>query len=145
MENNYPLPSFQFKVTIDHIDKITFTEVSGLTQEAQVIEYRDGEHVEAAPVKIPGIKKFNNIVLKKGIFKNDYELYEWFENIKKGIDDKRAVTISLVDEKLIEVVTWKVTNAWPVKIEGPSLKSTGNEIAVGSLELTHEGLSLEKP
>ena len=41
------------------------------------------------------------------------------------------------------VVTWKISNAWPVKIEGPGFKSTGNEVAIESVELAHEGIKVE--
>ncbi|MCB1124919.1 MAG: phage tail protein, partial [Verrucomicrobiae bacterium] len=43
------------------------------------------------------------------------------------------------------VMVWKARNAFPVKIEGPGLKSTGNEVAIESLEIAHEGLSIETP
>ncbi len=39
-------------------------------------------------------------------------------------------------------MTWKATNCFPVKMEGPSLKATGNEVAIETLELAHEGLSM---
>ncbi len=41
------------------------------------------------------------------------------------------------------VLRWHAENAWVNKIEGPSLKASGNEIAMESVELVHEGLTLE--
>jgi phage tail-like protein len=49
----------------------------------------------------------------------------------------------LLNEKHEPVMVWKVLQAWPVKVEGPSLKATGNEVAVESIELAHEGLRIE--
>jgi phage tail-like protein len=41
------------------------------------------------------------------------------------------------------VLSWHLDNAWLKKIEGPGFKASGNEIAIESVELIHEGLSIE--
>jgi phage tail-like protein len=38
---------------------------------------------------------------------------------------------------------WKLANAWPSKINGTDLKSTGNEVAVETIVIVHEGLTIE--
>ena len=53
------------------------------------------------------------------------------------------IVISLLNEEHAPVTTWKVKEAWPCKVEGPTLNSTGNEVAVESIELCHEGLTVE--
>ena len=40
-------------------------------------------------------------------------------------------------------MVWKAQNAFPVKVEGPALKASGNEVAIESIELAHEGLELQ--
>ena len=51
--------------------------------------------------------------------------------------------MSLLNEERAPVMTWKLRNAWPVKLEGPGLKGSGNEIAIESMELVHEGVEVE--
>jgi phage tail-like protein len=37
-------------------------------------------------------------------------------------------------------MVWTLTNAWPTKITGTDMKADGNEVAVETIELAHEGL-----
>jgi phage tail-like protein len=92
---------------------------------------------------MPGLHKVNNISLKRGISKADNDFFKWLSTISLNTVERRDLTIMLLNEKHEPVMVWKVLQAWPVKVEGPSLKSTGNEVAVESIELAHEGLSLE--
>ena len=122
---------------------IGFTEVSGLTYEIQAIEYRDGASPEFHMTKMPGIQKFSNITLKRGIFSGDNELFKWLNTVKMNTIERRDLTIMLLNEEHIPVMIWKVKQAFPVKLEGPSLKASGNEVAIESVELAHEGFSVE--
>jgi phage tail-like protein len=138
----YPIPVFHF--TVDWRGKrVGFSEVSGLTQENQAIEYRDGSFPEYSSIKMPGLRKFSNITLKRGIIKGDNELFRWLSTVKLNTVERRDLVISLLDEEHQPVMTWKVLNAFPVKVEGPQLKATGNEVAIESIEIAHEGLELQ--
>lgn len=139
MEN--PLPVFHFDVDWGE-EKMVFAEVSGLTMEAQAIEYRHGRQLDAIPIQIPGLKKFSNITLKRGVTKGKNHYFNWINSVTLNKVTRRDVTISMLDENDDPVVTWNVTNAWPVKIEGPGLKATGNEVAIESMELVHEGFTV---
>ena len=139
---NYPLPAFHFQVEWGG-SNLGFSEVSGLGSETQVIEYRDGLSPEFSTIKMPGIKKFGNITLKRGITKADNEYFDWMNTTKMNTIERRDMVISLMDEEHNPVMVWKVKNAWPTKVEGPSLKSDGNEVAIESLEIAHEGLTVE--
>ncbi|NVO21506.1 MAG: phage tail protein [Bacteroidetes bacterium] len=138
----YPLPVFHFTVQWGGT-RIGFSEVSGLTQENQAIEYRDGSFPEYSAIKMPGLRKFSNITLKRGVTKGDNEFFQWLSTIKLNTVERRDLTISLLNEEHNPVMVWKVHNAFPVKVEGPSLKATGNEVAIESIEITHEGLELQ--
>lgn len=142
-DNVWPLPKFYFNVEIGPLADATFQEVSGLEIEAQVIEYRHGNSPEFSTIKMPGIKKFSDVTLKKGVFKGDNKFWDWFNNIKMNIIERQPVTISLLDEEGSPTMVWKLTNAWPTKITGTDLKSDGNEVAVETLVLAHEGLVIE--
>ena len=137
----WPLPKFYFQVKIASLDA-TFQEVSGLEIEAQVIEYRHGNSPEFSTIKMPGIKKFGDVTLKKGVFKGDNKFWDWFNTIKMNTIKRQAVTISLLDEAGAPTMVWTLKNAWPSKITATDMKSDGNEVAVETLLLVHEGLTI---
>jgi phage tail-like protein len=112
--------------------------------EAEAVEYRDGTDPSLTVRKIPGLKKYGNVSLKRGVAPVDAGngLYEWFNTIRAGTADRRTVTISLLDEERNPAMTWKMIDAWPTKVEGPGLNATGNEIAIETLEFAHEGLEV---
>ena len=139
----YPIPAYHYKVSWNGQD-IGFSDVSGLTQEIQVIEYRDGLMAGTTlPLKRPGLKKANNIICKRGIVEKNNDLFTWFNNNGAPNVERRDITITLLNDEGAPVMVWTVSQAWPVKNEGPGLKATGNEIAIESIELAHEGLSLK--
>jgi phage tail-like protein len=133
----YPIPVFHFKVEWGG-KNVGFSEASGLTQEVQLIEYRDGNSPDYSTIKMPGLRKFNNITLKRGITKSDNEFFKWLNSVKLNTVDRRDLTISLLNENHEPVMVWKAHNAFPVKVEGPGLKASGNEVAVESIEIAHE-------
>jgi len=141
MAASYPLVKFHFQVDWAGT-KIGFTEVSGLDVETEVVEYREGSSPEYSKVKMPGMQKFSNITLKRGTFKSDNEFYNWWNTVKLNTIERRDITISLLNEEHEPVVTWKVKNAWPSKVQSTDLKSDGNEVAIESIELVHEGLTI---
>jgi phage tail-like protein len=142
-DNVWPLPKFYFSVKVDKdLAEGTFQEVSGLDVEAQIIEYRHGNSPDFSTIKMPGIKKYGNVTLKKGIFKGDNKFWDWFNQIKLNTIERQAVTISLLDEGGAPTMVWTLKNAWPTKITGTDMKSDGNEVAVETLEITHEGLTI---
>ena len=138
----YPLPAFHFVVDWAG-SNVGFTEVTGLTYEIQAIEYRVGSSPEFHVTKMPGIQKFNNITLKRGVCTKDNEFFAWVNTVKMNTIDRRDITIKLLNENHEPVMNWKVKQAFPVKLEGPSLKSSGNEVAIESIELAHEGFTVE--
>ena len=138
----WPLPKFYFQVKWGD-KEMSFQEVSGLDMEAQPIEYRHGDSKEFSVIKMPGIKKTGNVTMKKGVFKSDNKFWDWFSQIKMNIIKRVPVTISLLDEVGGSAMVWTLANAWPTKITGTDLKSDGNEVAVESIEIAHEGLTIE--
>ncbi|QNF34708.1 phage tail protein [Adhaeribacter swui] len=139
---DYPLPVFHFRVEWGGT-KIGFSEVSGLTQEVQLIEYREGSSPDYSTIKMPGLHKYNNITLKRGIAKGDNEFFTWLNTVQLNTVERRNLTINLLNENHEPVMSWKARNCWPVKVEGPGLKANGNEVAIESIEIAHEGLTLE--
>lgn len=142
MSLTYPLVSSSFEVNWGGI-KIGFTEVSGLDVETDVVEYRHGASPEHSKVKMPGMKKYSNITLKRGTFTGDNEFYEWWNSIKLNTVERRDITIKLLNEERVPVLVWKVQNAWPSKIQSTGLKADASEVAIESMEIAHEGLTIQ--
>lgn len=138
----YPLVKFHFQVEWGGT-KIGFTEVSGLDVEIEPIEYRDGASPEFSKRKMPGLIKYSNITLKRGTFQSDNEFYEWWNTVQLNQIERRDIIISLLNEEHDPVVVWKVKNAWPIKVQSTDLKADGNEVAIESMELVHEGLAIQ--
>ena len=139
---DYPLPKFHFQVEWGGA-RIGFTEISGLDVETEVIEYRDGAAPEYSKQKIPGMQKFANITMKRGVFKSDNDYFNWWNTVSLNTIERRDVTVSLLNEAHEPVMVWKIKNAWPTKIASTDLKSDGNEVAIESIELAHDGLSIQ--
>lgn len=142
MATNYPLVKFHFQVEWGGT-KIGFTEVSGLDVETEVVEYRHGASPEYSKVKMPGMQKFSNLTLKRGTFATDNEYFTWWNTVKLNTIERRDITISLLNEEHEPVITWKVKNAWPTKVQSTDLKADGNEVAIESMEIVHEGLTIQ--
>ncbi len=137
----YPLPVFHFQIQWGG-DSASFSEVSGLNVETQVIEYRHGDSVDYSVLKMPGMQKYGNITMKRGTTQKTNTFWDWWFTHKLNTIERRTVTISLLDENHAPAVTWSIKNAWPVKVDGGSYKSTGNEVAIESIELAHEGITI---
>ena len=139
---NYPLPKFHFRVEWGG-SKIGFTEVTGLNSENEMIEYRDGSSPEYHKIKMPGLQKYGNVTLKRGMFNGDNEFYAWLNTVSLSKIERRDIIISLLNENHEPVWVWKLKNAWPTKVTAPDLKSDANEVAIEAVELAHEGLVIE--
>lgn len=148
-KGDYPIPKFHFQVEWGENFRIGFTEVSGLDFETEVIEYREGNSKKYNKTKQPGLTKFANITLKRGTFEGDFDYYkEWRktyffqEGNKTASQYRRTVTIKLLNESHEAIITWKLLNAWPSKIQSTDLKADANEVAIETMELVHEGLEI---
>ncbi len=139
--STYTLVKFAFQVKWDDAEFV-FSEVSGLNAETQVIEYRGGSSKTNSTVKMPGLLKYGNVTLKKGMFKDDKAMWEKFKALNMNTIKRATILISLLDEEKNVAMSWTLLNAFPVKITVTDMKSDASEVALESIELAHEGLSL---
>jgi phage tail-like protein len=137
----WPIPKFYFQVKWDS-QVMSFQEVSGLDIQSEEIKYRHGDSPVHSVIKMPGLKKYGNITMKKGVFKSDNKFWDWFNQIKLNTIKRVPVTISLLDEAGAPTMVWTLANAWPTKITGTDLKSEGNEASIETIEIVHEGLTI---
>lgn len=137
----WPMPKFHFNVKWG-AKVLSFQEVSGLDVETQIIEYRAGDSPIYSTVKMPGIAKYGNVTMKKGIYVSDNDFWDWHAKIKMNTIKREVVVISLLDETSKPTMVWTLKNAWPTKITSTDLKSDGNDTAIDTIEIAHEGLTI---
>ena len=139
----WPMPKFRFEVDLgDNLKSIAFQEVLGMDVENQVIEYRKTNSPLFSVEKMPGIAKYGNVTMKRGVFVNDNSFWQWHQQIKMNTIKRRTVVIRLLDEAGAVTMQWTLNNAWPTKITSTDLKGDGNEVAVDTLEISHEQIRI---
>jgi phage tail-like protein len=146
-KKNYPLPKFHFSVEWGGDgNRIGFTEVSGLDFETTPIEYREGSSKVYHKTKQPGLTKYTDITLKRGTFFGNFKYFEEWKRtfmFQEGKEKfRKDVTIKLLDEEHKPIISWTLSKAWPTKIQSTDLKADGNEVAIETMVLVHEGLSI---
>ena len=141
--STWPTPKFRFEVDLGpSLTKIAFQEVSGMDVENQVIEYRKNNSPLFSTQKMPGIVKYGNVTMKRGVFVNDNSFWDWHKQISMNTINRTTVTVRLLDETGNVTMQWTLSNAWPTKITSTDLKSDGNEVAVETLEIAHQQITI---
>ncbi len=143
-KRNDPYRGFRFLVEIDGLIQAGFSEVTIPDSSQEPIEYREGSDLPTVR-KLAGLIKYGNVVLKWGTT-DSLELYEWRLSVEEGreAEARRNMAILVLDEKGVPSARWEFREAWPTKYDAPDLKSTGNEVAIETLEISHEGMKRVK-
>jgi len=139
-ERKDPYRNFRFLVEIDGIIQAGFSEATIPDSTQDVIEYREGNEPPTVR-KLPGLVKYGNVTLKWGIT-DSMELYNWRKLVEQGKmkDARRNMAIILMDEEGNIAARWEFSDAWPSKYDAPDLNAKGNDIAIETLEIVHEGM-----
>jgi phage tail-like protein len=137
-----PFRTFNFRLEIDDIPVAAFSDVTGLQSDGDVADYRTGMDIPLTNRKLPGLRKFGPIGLKRGMV-SDTTLWDWYRNIATGKKDRRNGSVILMDEERNDVLRWNFESAWPNKISASDLKAAGNEVAIESMELIVENIVFE--
>jgi len=121
-----------------------FQEISAISTEVTVSEYRNGNARENSVTKITGLNKATDITLKRGII-GSLNLYQWLNDIRNGNQAAfRTVTIQLQNEDHTAVVqTWKLLRARIIKHTSGPLNSKGTDVAMEEMVLAYERLEME--
>src|SRR5258708_5655833 len=126
-----PYASFNFLVEIDGVTVAGFSECSGLSTETGIIEYRNGDETNTVR-KLPGLKKFTNITLKRG-YTNDKNLWTWRKKVMDGKTERQSGAIVLQNESRQTALRWTFREGWPSKWDGPAFNAKNNEVAIESM------------
>src|SRR5687767_5463905 len=104
-QRNDPYGQFNFLIEIDGVTKAGFSEVTGLTTDTNVIEYREGRETFGTARKLPGLMKYTNITLKRG-YTQDKALWEWRKQVIDGETRRVEGVIVLLDEARKVALRW---------------------------------------
>jgi phage tail-like protein len=142
VQRDNPYVNFNFVVDIGAGENLSFSEVDLPSGELEVIAYREGGDKSSTARKLPGLARYANVTLKRGVT-GRLELFEWWREVRNGNLDRRNVTITLLDEQRSAVQRWLLRNAWPAKLDYSALDALGNEVVIETLELAHEGFEVD--
>ena len=149
IKNQYPLPVYNYRVDIGG-ESMGFSEVSGLSIGFETTTYKESPVDGTAPgpriMHMPSQVTNTTLTLKKGIIRADSipKLYGWISTTTINLIEKKDITIQLCDEKGEAVVTWKVLNAFPTKLDAPTFDANSNDAAIESMELTADAITIEE-
>lgn len=143
--STWPVPSFSFQVNWGGRLKIAFQQVSGLDPETPAIKFRRGDAHSASPIKLPGLAQTGRVTMKRGLCLNDQAFRNWITQIGAKLATRTNVVVQLLDQNGRPTTTWTLANAWPTNLSAPTLKSEGNEVAIESLDVAYETLTVETP
>ena len=133
-----PYANFTFLVEIDGITRAGFSDATGFDTTIDVHEYREGGD-NTTMRKLPGPTKYGNITLKRGVT-DDQELYQWMLSAVRGDVQRRSGSIVVNDLAGNEKARWNFRDAWPTKWTAPEFTAKGNDVAIETFELAHEGI-----
>ncbi|MCP4667872.1 MAG: phage tail protein, partial [Deltaproteobacteria bacterium] len=126
IKESYPIPAYYYSVSIqgEENSDMRFQEVSGLAIEYETITYKHGLSPKEGTLHIIGMGTPVDVTLKKGVMRKDSYLLNWIGTVKLNTVDKRDITVSLMDDEDKPVVTWKVIDAFPSKLEAPTFDAS---------------------
>ena len=149
MKAAYPLPLYNYRVEIGP-DAIAFSEISGLAASYETYTFKESPVESGSPgprsMTMPAQAEGTTLTLKKGVVRgvSVRSLYDWIATKKLNLIEKKDIFIRLCDEEGAPVVSWKVINAFPTKLEAPGFDASSNDAAIESMELAADGVMVEE-
>jgi phage tail-like protein len=149
IKKSYPLPVYNYKVEINGT-AIAFTEVSGLSIGFETSTYKESNTDQKAPgprvLYMPAQPSAVNVTLRKGVIgtQSVAPLYKWISSTQLNQVEKKDIYVRLCDEKGEAVISWKVLNAFPTRLDAPAFDANSNDAAIETLELMGDGVVIEE-
>lgn len=136
-----PALAFRFQVLArEGAVSAGFSKVSGLRDESEVVEYREGTD-PLVKRKIPGIRTFPALVMERGMMIDALGLIEWRRDAIKCVGKFHSgvkVTIYNCDQEPARQVDFN--RAWPNALALADLDGGASEVNIESVEFVHEGV-----
>jgi len=138
-----PYGRFRFRVVIDGITVAAFSEATIPDSSTDPIDYREGIDPPSRR-KVSGLNKSGLITLKRGLT-GSTDLYTWRKSVEQNgaAKARKNMSLVLIDDEGSDKARWNVFNAWPSKCDPSDLSAKGNEVALETFEITHEGVVRE--
>jgi phage tail-like protein len=145
----YPLPVYNYRVEIDG-EAVAFSEVSGLSIGYETTTYKESPTASGSPgprvMYMPAQGTAATVTLKKGVVRTSSlaSLFGWINSTQINQVDKKDIYVRLCDEQGAAVISWKVINAFPTKLDAPTFDASSNDVAIESMELMGDGILIEE-
>lgn len=138
---NDPHRNARFLLEIDGVSIAGFSQATIPESTTEPVEYRTGSEPPTMR-KLSGLTSYGNLTLQIGVTDNSIELFEWRRLVEQGdmASARRTIAVILLDEEGNPAARWRFREAWPTNYDAPDLDSSGNEVAIESLEIVHEGM-----
>ena len=137
-----PIQGFAFALEVKGVTEAFFREASGFGSENDVVEYKQAGPKGVTMIhKMPGLLKWQNINLKRGITDNT-DLWAWRQKVIQGKIEDARINGSVVayNEDGAEVIRYNFVRGWPSKWTASGVNAQGNEVIIEEIEIVHEGL-----
>lgn len=117
-----------------------FSECTGLEMTMDTEDWEEGGN-NGTVLKFPKRHKWGDITLRKGIARNQ-DLFNWFYAFTQGVTTRKDGLIILMNGRHEPHTVWKFRRGLPVKYVAPQLNAQQNNVAIESLSIAHEGITL---
>jgi phage tail-like protein len=92
--------------------------------------------------KLPGMARYGRLILRRGLTTTNTEFWRWFSSFAQGTGVPQSLSVVLLDSAKNQVMQWNFTNAWPVKYEPPLLRGEKSVLAIETLEIVFDTMTL---
>lgn len=129
MEDQSPFFPFRYLVESNGV----FAGFSQVTLSKEDLALHDREKLKLQTL---------NLILRDGMLMYGTDFYKWLCSVKPNAIERRTLSITLRNDAHQTVALWKVNSAFPVKLRGLQLKSSGSMVVIEFVEIEHRGIEL---
>ena len=134
-----PAVGFRFQVLARQGDVAAgFSKVSGLRDESEVVEYREGTD-PLVKRKLPGIRTFPALVMERGMMTDAEGLIRWRKAAILCVDFRSDVSVTVYNCDQEPAREAKFQLSWPNALQLGDLDGGSSEVNIESVEIVHEG------
>ena len=130
-----------FKVRIDSVDLGAFTSCDGLSMDVETEDRIEGGN-NGFVLKLPVRIKYSNIKFTRPVGPESMKVARWLAKLATGVKRTNAHIVALTPAGK-PLMTWSVLGVIPVKWQGPSFSAESAKVAQETLEIAHNGFTIE--
>jgi phage tail-like protein len=142
MATQSPLQVNQFQVDAG-FSRIGFSRVLLPRIERDVVRYREGSSKADSVHLLPGLVRFGECTLERGLVAADDDFFKWMQTVHIGLAERRDVVVRLLDAQFNPVASWLLRNCFPVALEWSVLDAQSSNVLIECLRLAVEDVRVE--